>query len=81
MDEALQHFNMAIRKDSEQGSYFFNRAIIYSKQDRVDKAIEDYTKAEALVSEPEFKYQAFFNRGICFRRKGPEGLEDSIKDL
>lgn len=81
LDEALQHFNMAITKDREQGSYYFNRAIIFSKQEKVDRAIEDYTKALGLVSDPEFQYQAHFNRGICYRRKGPEGLEESIRDL
>jgi tetratricopeptide (TPR) repeat protein len=64
------------------GAYYFNRGIVYSRKDMVQKAVDDYSKAlNGLLSEPDHQYQAYFNRGICYRRLGPDFLDDSIKDL
>jgi tetratricopeptide (TPR) repeat protein len=45
----------------------------------VDEAIRLYKKALEIVTEQEYKYQAYFNKGICLRRKGK--LDESINDF
>jgi len=51
--------------------YHYNLGLVKSRLDRVDEAISHYSKAlDGLLSENENIYQARFNRGICYRRKG-----------
>ena len=52
-----------------------------SRLDDVVGAINDYKKALDTLQEPDYIYQAKFNRGICLRRRGPEYLDESIADL
>lgn len=56
LDEALEHFNAAIGKDKEVGSYYFNRGIVYSRKNEVESAIRDYDKALNFLTEPEHQY-------------------------
>ena len=81
LDEALNHYNLAVKFNNQEGQYFYNRALVKSRLDKVQEAIDDYTKAlEHLSSgETDSKYQAFFNRGICRRRIGD--LDKSIDDF
>lgn len=81
LDEALLHFNLAVAKDSSCGAYWFNRGIVKSKKDMIQEAVDDYGKATSLLTEQDQQYQAYFNRGICLRRLGPDHLEESIKHL
>ena len=75
LDEALKHYDMAIEKDNQNGQFFYNRGLVHSRLDKVEKAIEDYTNALKHVSEQDHIYQARFNRGICERRMGPSHLD------
>lgn len=81
LDEALQHYNVAIKYYNQEGHYYYNRALVKSRLNKVEEAIDDYTKSLELFSsgESENKYQAFFNRGICLRRIGR--LDKSIEDF
>ena len=81
LDEALKHYDLAIKHDESQGYFFYNRGLVKSKLDNINGAIIDYKKAIDLLQEPEYSYQARFNRGICLRRLGSEHLEESILDL
>lgn len=81
LQEALQHFKEAIDKDKENGCYYYNRGCVQSRMGQLEKAIQDYGKALEYLSEEEQKFQALFNRGICYRNLGPQFLELSINDL
>ena len=81
LDEALKHYDLAVKNDESQGYFLYNRGLVKSRLDDVKGAINDYKKAIELLSEPDYLYQARFNRGICLRRLGPEYLDDSITDL
>lgn len=76
LDEALNHYNMAIELSPKNGGeYFYNRGLVKSRLDMVEEAVEDYKEAihqlgKSSSSEDESKYQAHFNRGICLRRLG-----------
>ena len=81
LDEALNHYNMAIDINSQNGEYIYNRGLVNSRLDQVPEVIRDYEQAIKYLpqSDEESKYQAHFNKGICLRRLGK--LADSIKDL
>lgn len=79
LDEAYDHYEKAIGYDKEQGNYHFNQGLVESRRDNVAKAIKLYDSALQYVTEQEYKYQAYFNRGICYRRQGD--LEKSISDF
>lgn len=62
--------------------YHYNKGLVKSRLDDVDAAIKSYKDAlEHLDAQAQvdYVYQAKFNRGICYRRKGM--LPESIKDL
>lgn len=80
LDEALRHYDLAIKNDKNQtGAFLYNRGLVYSRLDRIDEAIADYTEANKYLTEQEYQYQCKFNRGIQYRRAGR--LEESIRDL
>lgn len=47
--------------------------------EKLEEAIEDYSKALENLSDQNYIYQAKFNKGICLRRLGR--LEHSIDEL
>ena len=61
--------------------YHYNKGLVKSRLNKVDEAIQSYTKATNLIdaSDTDYMYQAYFNLGICDRRNGD--LESSIKHL
>lgn len=61
------------------GNYYYNRALVKSKLEKLEEAIEDYNKAIENLSDNNYIYQARFNKGICLRRLGL--LDQSIEDL
>ena len=69
LDEAYAHYNKAIDLDA-QGQYYFNRGLVQSRRNKIEEAVDDYKKALETLTEPEYKYQAHFNKGIAFRRLG-----------
>ena len=81
LDEALNHYNMAIDINPYNGEFIYNRGLVKSRLDQVPEAIKDYEQAIKHLpqSDEESRYQAHFNLGICNRRLGK--LEASIKDL
>ena len=77
----MKHYNLAIEHDKTVGYFFYNRGLVKSRLDNVEKAVEDYTNALALLTEADYLYQCNFNMGICLRRLGPEYLDKSIDHL
>ena len=78
-EDALRHYESAIKKDNQKGDYYYNRALVKSKLDKLDDAIADYVKAIEFLTDPTYIYQARFNKGVCLRRMGR--LDESIEDL
>lgn len=78
-EEALRHYESAVKKDNQNGNYFYNRALVKSKLDKLDDAIADYVKAIEYLTDNNYMYQAHFNKGVCLRRMGR--LDDSIEEL
>jgi tetratricopeptide (TPR) repeat protein len=52
------------------GNYYYNRALVKAKLEKIEDAIDDYNKAIENLSDPNYIYQARFNKGICLRRLG-----------
>jgi tetratricopeptide (TPR) repeat protein len=50
LDEALNHYNMAIELNPNNGEYLYNRGLVKSRLDLVQEAISDYQSA----LDPEF---------------------------
>ena len=61
--------------------YHYNRGLVRSRLNEVDQAIESYNTALLKLDEnlTDYKYQALFNLGICYRRKGL--IDKSIASL
>ena len=64
LDEALKHYEVAVKKDSTNGKYYYNRALVKSKLDKFEEAIDDYNKALDNLSDQTGLYQARFNKGV-----------------
>ena len=82
LDEALQHYELAVEYDRRNGMYHYNKGLVKSRLDNVEAAIKSYNDALTNLdpnSQPDYFYQAKFNRGICYRRLGK--LQESITDL
>jgi superkiller protein 3 len=52
---------------------------VKARLDKLEEAIEDYSKAIEYLSDSNYSYQARFNKGICLRKIGK--LEQSIDIL
>lgn len=78
-DDALRHYESAIKKNNSDGNYFYNRALVKAKLDKLEDAIQDYSQAINNLTEAKYIYQARFNKGVCLRKLGR--LDDSIEDL
>ena len=61
IEEAIEHYNKAIRLAPEYDIAYNNRGIAYTKLGRYQMAIEDYNKAIHL--EPD-NADAYNNRGL-----------------
>jgi len=66
-EEALQHYNEAIRIKSGDAYCYYNRGLAYFKLDRQQQAIEDYSKAIQL--KPDFA-EAFNSKGLSYNKLG-----------
>lgn len=51
MDEALKHYETAVKKDPQNGNYYYNRALVKSRLEKLEEAIEDYNKALEYLSD------------------------------
>ena len=81
-DESLQNFVIAVDLDKSKGIYHYHKALIFSRLDKIEKAIEAYQDALNTFDsdEKESIYQALFNKGICHRRFGQIDLSiDQLK--
>ena len=79
LDEALWHYKQAVKEDPSSGNYLYNSGLVKSRLGKVEEAIEDYSAALEVLQEPDYVYQARFNRGIQYRRL--RELDKSIEDL
>lgn len=55
-EEALRHYESAIKKDNANGLFFFNRAQVKAKLDKLDECIEDYQNALKNLSDTNIQY-------------------------
>ena len=81
LDEAVKHYDLAVRHDPQHGVWLYNRGLAKTRLDQIDEAIADFTSALANFADGDNErlYQARFNRGICYRRQGK--LDKSIDDF
>jgi tetratricopeptide (TPR) repeat protein len=75
----LRHYESAVKKNNQNGNYYFNRALVKNKLDKLEDAIADYVKAIEFLTSNGDIYKANFNKGVCLRRLGR--LDESIEDL
>jgi len=68
-----------VKKDNSNGTYYYNRALVKSKLDKLEDAIDDYQKACTTLTDNKYIYQSRFNMGVCLRRLGR--LDESITEL
>ena len=79
-DDAICYYSNVIELNST-GSHFTFRAysgrgVAYSKQGKLDKAIEDYTKAIGI--EP-YSFLDYHNRGVAYHKQGK--LDKAMEDF
>jgi len=79
LEEALKHYDIAVKKDPSNGTYYYNRGIVKSKLEKLEEAVEDYNKALEYIIETQLQFNTKFSKGICLRRLGK--LDASIKEL
>ncbi len=77
-EESVKDYTNAIRLESNNGNFYYNRAISYMCLNPPDyeKALEDY---DVAVKLSQAKYRPLFNRGNCLRKMGR--IAESIVDL
>lgn len=51
LDEALQHYNLAIEHDKDVGMYHYNKAMVRNRLNDVDQAIDAYNIALGKLDE------------------------------
>ena len=57
LEEALQHYDLAIEYDKGMGIYYYNRGLLWNKRNQLEQAIEDYGKViELLEFDPDYTY-------------------------
>ncbi len=64
-DQAIRHYNEAIKLDHKNVKAYNNRGVTYSKMGEYHRAIADYTRALRL--DPKFA-QAYENRALAYFR-------------
>ncbi len=74
---ALNYFNMALIADPENGSAYFNRALVYTSLKKPENALEDYSKA--LKYWPEKTKEIITNRSNILLDAGR--FSEVISDL
>lgn len=81
-EEALTHYEIAIKKKNSDGLIFYNRGITYSTLQRFEEAKRDFNTAieKGNLQDPD-KYKNFLNLGVTLRRLGGTYLEESITVL
>lgn len=50
MEEALKHYEIAVKKDQHNSDHYYNRALVKSKLDKLEEAIADFTKAQEYTN-------------------------------
>ena len=51
LDEALKHYEIAVKRDPLNGNYYYNRALVKAKLEKLEEAIEDYNRAIDNLSD------------------------------
>lgn len=75
--KALEYFNLAIIADQQNGSAYYNRALVYTSLNMPEEAIKDYTMA--LRYSPEKKREIINNRSNLLLETGR--FREVIPDL
>jgi tetratricopeptide (TPR) repeat protein len=47
----LKHYEIAVKRDSSNGNYYYNRALVKAKLEKLEEAIDDYNKAIENLSD------------------------------
>ena len=78
-EKAINHYSYALVKTDDAGAYL-NRGVAYFTVNRIDDAIEDFTKAIQL--DPELG-AAYHNRGLAYCKKlsPDQAIEDFTKAI
>ena len=57
LDEALKHYDLAVKKDPSTGYFLYNRGLVKSRLNDVKGAIDDYKKAlDTPLTETDYIY-------------------------
>jgi Flp pilus assembly protein TadD len=80
IEEAIEHYNKAIRLAPEYDNAYKNRGIAYTKLGRYQLAIEDYNKAIHLKPD---NADVYYNRGVAYTKLGQYqmAIEDYSKAI
>ena len=74
-DEAIKHYDAAIKLNPRIAEAYISRGIAYSEKDELDIAIRDYNKAIELEPNNLFVYT---NRSVAYHNKGD--FDNAIRD-
>lgn len=78
-EEALKHYDIAIKKDSLNPNYYFNRGIVKTKLDKLKEATEDFVRSLDNHPDANTAYLVYFHKGVTERKLG--NLTESIDDF
>ena len=70
-EEAIYHYNKAIRIKTKYTDAYFNRGIAYHKLGQYQRAIDDYS--EAIHLKPDY-IDVYINRGLAYSMQGNNKL-------
>jgi tetratricopeptide (TPR) repeat protein len=74
-DEALQHFDEAIKLDASEGAAYFYKGVAYRMLNRFDDAIDAFTTAIDLTTDDlDAQAENYLRRGIVWLYKGEYGI-------
>jgi tetratricopeptide (TPR) repeat protein len=78
--QAIEHFNNAIKEDSNDGELYFERGHAYYKLDQYIQAIPDYTRSLQLKYKPAINYE---RRAYCYlnSKQYKKGISDCTEAI
>jgi tetratricopeptide (TPR) repeat protein len=74
-DEAVGHFDEALKIDPTEGSAYFYKGVAYRMLNRLDEAIDAFTKSIDLTTDDlDAQAENYLRRGIVWFYKGEYGI-------